>query len=217
MEKETKIENTIFIARNSSVVLRRRSGFTVLEVLISVAVLSVVLTAIYSTVFLAMRAVDGMDESLVKLQEARRAVDVLRCEIESSFFQESHEHTLLQIKDRDSYGKPASELTFTAFSVLRPGLSRISYYTEERGGRLNLLKKIEPQQQREAEAEGVEIIENLNAFSIEAKYRDKWVRTWDTDINKNTPEEVRIGLEVKLKDRTITLSDIAKPRINRPI
>jgi prepilin-type N-terminal cleavage/methylation domain-containing protein len=202
---------------SSGDLLINKHGFTLIEVFVSVAILSVVLAAIYSTFFLAHRAVDGMDESLVKLQEARRALDILRCELESSFFKEADANTLLQIKDRDSYGKSASELTFTTFSVLRPGLSRVSYYIEERGGRLNLFKKIELPQQTQEKREGFELIENLDAFSIEAKYQDEWVKTWDTDINKNTPEEIRINLAFRLKDRTITLSDTAKPRINKPI
>jgi len=196
--------------------LINKQGFTLIEVLVSVAILAVVLAAIYSTFFLAQRAVEGMDESVVKLQESRRALDILRCELESSFFKEADANTLLQIKDRDSYGKSSSELTFTTFSILRPGLSKVSYYIEEHDGRLNLLKKIEDPRKQE-KAEGTEIIEILDAFSIEAKYHDQWVKTWDTAVNKNTPEEIRISLAFRLKDRTVTLSDIAIPRIDKPL
>jgi general secretion pathway protein J len=196
--------------------LINKQGFTLIEVLVSVAILSIVLAAIYSTFFLAQRAVEGMDESLVKLQEARRALDILRCELDSSFFTKADVNTLLQIKDRDSYGKSASELTFTTFSVLQPGLSKVSYYIEEKDGSLNLFKKIDFPWTQE-KTEGVEIIENLDAFSIEAKYHDQWVKTWDTEVNKNTPEEIRISLAFRLKGRTVTLSDIAIPRIDKPI
>jgi prepilin-type N-terminal cleavage/methylation domain-containing protein len=216
MKEALRNKNLIFILHNSSFIIRRKCGFTLIEVLVSVAILSVVLAAIYSTFFLAQRAVEGMDESLVKLQEARRALDILRCELDSSFFREADANTLLQIKDRDSYGKSSSELTFTTFSVLQPGLSKVSYYIEEHDGSLNLFKKIEAPRTQE-KAEGIEIIENLDAFSIEAKYHDQWVKTWDTDLNKNTPEEIRISLAFRLKDRTVTLSDIAIPRIDKPI
>jgi general secretion pathway protein J len=197
--------------------LIHKHGFTLLEVLISVAILSIVLTAVYSTFFLAQRAVDGIDESLVKLQEARRALDIMRCELDSSFFEKTDSGTILQVKDRDFYGKSASELTFTTFSVLRPGLSKVSYYIEERDGSLHLFKKIALPQKASEETDGVEIIENIEAFSIEAKYRDQWVKTWDTDINRDTPEEIRINFSFKLKDRVVALSDIATPRSNKPI
>jgi general secretion pathway protein J len=195
----------------------KQKGFTLIEILISIAILSIVLTAIYSTFFIAQRAVDGVDESLVKLQEARRALDILKCELDASFFKQADANTLLTIKDRDSYGKSASELTFTAFSILRPGLSRISYYIEEHDGSLNLCKKVEPPHQTPEETEGTKIIENLSAFSIEAKYHDQWIKTWDTDINKGIPEEIRISLAFRIKDRTVSLSDIAKPKINKPV
>lgn len=195
----------------------RSAGFTLLEVLVSVTILSIVLTAVYSTFFLAQRAVDGMDESLVRLQEARRALDILRCELEASFLKATDESTLMVIKDRDFYGKSASELTFTTFSVLRPGLSKVSYYIVERDKKMHLFKKIGLPQSTQQETEGFEIIENMDAFSIEAKYNDQWVKTWDTDINKGTPEEIRISLAFRLKDRSVALSDIAKPRIYKPI
>lgn len=191
-------------------------GFTLIEVLVSVTILSVVLAAIYSTFFLAHRAVEGMDESLVKLQEARRMLDILRCELDSTFYHKADLHTLLQIKDRDSYGKSASELTFTTFSNLQPGLVRISYYIEECGGSLTLLKKMESPWMEE-KTEGFGLIEELEGFSIEAKYQDQWVKTWDAGLNEGTPEEIRINLVFRLKDRTVTLSDISRPRIYKPI
>jgi prepilin-type N-terminal cleavage/methylation domain-containing protein len=209
MTAQTTVSSGGFVINNR--------GFTLLEVLVSVAILSIVLAAVYSTFFLAQKAVDGMDESLVKLQEARRALDILRCELDSSFFEKTDSGTLLQIKDRDLYGKSTSELTFTTFSVLRPGLSKVSYYIEEHDGRLHLFKKIGLPRQIHEETEGVEIIENMDAFSIEAQYNDQWVKTWDADVNQGTPEEIRINLAFRLKDRTVMLSDIAKPRISKPI
>ena len=100
-------------------------GFTLIEILIAVAILSIVLAAIYSTFFLAHRAIDGMDESMVKLQESRRALDILKCELDSSYVTRD-KNTFFRMSDRDIFGKEASHLDFTTFSTLRPGLSRIS-------------------------------------------------------------------------------------------
>ena len=191
-------------------------GFTLIEVLIAVTILSIVLAAIYSTFFLSHRAIEGMDESMLKLQESRKAIDILRCELDSSYYDGKDVNTFLKIRDRDFYGKQATQISFTAFSTLRPGLSRISYYIEDKDGILNLLKKVESPYGKE-ETEGVDIIEELEAFSVEAKYNDKWVKTWDTDINKDKPEEIRIVLTIKIKGKKVTLSDVSKPRIGRSI
>jgi general secretion pathway protein J len=187
-----------------------------MEVLVAVSILSIVLTAIYSTFLLSQRAIDGMDESMLKLQESRKAIDILRCELDSSYYDTQDVNTFLKIQDRDVYGRQASQLSFTAFSTLRPGLSKVSYYIEDKDGKLNLLKKIESPSGKE-ETEGVEIIEDLEGFSIEAKYDDTWVKTWDTGVNKGRPEEIRIGLTMLLKGKKVTLYDASRPRTGRVI
>ena len=195
-----------------------RSGFTLIEVLVSVAILSIVLASIYGTFFLSHRAIEGMDESMTKLQESRRALDILKRELDSAVFIPDPDNgkTFFRMQDRDIYGKQASQLTFTAFSVLRPGLSRIAYYIEDKDGKLYLYKKVESPFGKQ-ETEGVEIIEDLDAFAIEVRYNDKWIKIWDTDINKNMPDEVRISLSMMIKGRKVTLSDVSKPMYDKHV
>jgi len=195
---------------------RGGAGFTLIEILVAVAILSIVLAAIYSTFFLSHRAIEGMDESLLKLQESRNAIDILRRELDSVYYEGKDDSTILQIQDRDVYGKQATQLSFTSFSVLRPGISKISYYIEDKDGNLNLLKKIESPYSKE-ETEGVDIIEGLEEFTVEAKYNNTWVKTWDTEINKNLPDEIRITLSVMVKGKKMTLSDISKPMYGKKV
>ena len=129
-EQPFKRRRLFAILHQSSFILEK--GFTLLEVLIAVAILSIVLGAIYSTFFLSNRAMEGMDESMTKLQESRRAIDILRRELDALYYKETREDTFLKIVDKDNYGKQASQLEFTAFSTLTPGLSKISYYVEEK-------------------------------------------------------------------------------------
>jgi general secretion pathway protein J len=192
------------------------TGFTLIEVLIAVGILSVVLAAIYSTFFLSHRAVEGMDESMLKLQESRRAIDILRRELDSAFYTGEDRNTFFKIQDRDIYGKQATQLTFTAFSPLGPGLSRISYYIEDKNGKLNLFKKVESPYTHE-KTEGVDIIEDIEAFSVETMYGGQWVKTWDTDISKGIPDEIRIGLSVIINGNKMTLFDVAKPRVGKSV
>ncbi len=195
---------------------RGGAGFTLIEVLIAVAILSIILTAVYSTFFLSYRAIEGMDESLLKLQESRKAIDILRRELDSAFYRGSEEYSFFKIQDRDIYGKQATQLAFTSFSPLRPGLSKISYYIEDKDGKLNLFKKVESPYGKE-ETEGVDIIEDLEAFTVETIYNGRWVKTWDTDIAKGMPSEIRISLSIMIKGRKIDLFDISRPRIEKTI
>lgn len=211
-----KADGRSFRNLHPSPYILEKKGFTLIEILVAVAILSVILAAIYSTFFLTHKAIEGMDESMLKLQESRKAIDILRCELDSSYSDGNDANTFFTIQDRDFYGKPASQLSFTTFSTLRPGLSKISYYIEEKDGKLNLLKKIGSPYGME-DTEGVDIIEDLEGFSIEAKYNDSWVKTWDTGVNRTQPEEIRIGLTFTIKGKKITLSDVSKPRIGRLI
>jgi general secretion pathway protein J len=195
---------------NNRPFILRKAGFTLLEVLIAVAILSIVLTALYGTFFMSSRAMEDMDESMTKLQETRKAVDILRRELESAYYKDDDEKTFVKVIDKDLYGKQATQLEFTAFSTVRPGLSKISYYMEEKDKKRTFFKKIESSFGKE-ETEGTDIIEDLDEFTIEAKYQDKWVKTWDTGITKKMPDEIKISLSVMIKGRKVTLSDMARP------
>lgn len=207
---EGRFYNNIFLGNRSPF------GFTLIEVLVSVAILSIVLASIYGTFFLSHRAIEGMDESMTKLQESRRALDVLKRELDSAVFIPDNEKTFFRMQDRDIYGKQASQLTFTAFSVLRPGLSRIAYYIEDKDRKLYLYKKVATPFGKQ-ETEGAEIIEDLDAFAVEVRYNDKWIKIWDTDINKGMPDEVRISLSMMIKGRKVTLSDVSKPMFGKHV
>jgi hypothetical protein len=187
-----------------------------------------------------------MDEYMLKLQESRMAIDILRRELDSTFYRGNETNTLLKIQDRDINGKQASQLTFTTFSPLRPGLSRISYYIENKDGKLNLFKKLESSYVNENnhpsppfnsplskggyrgvkgglggflgdETEGVDIIEDLEAFTVEVLYNDRWVKTWDTDVTKSIPGEIRIGLSIMIKGNKMTIFDVSRPRVDRSL
>ncbi len=192
------------------------AGFTLIEVLVAVVILSIVLAAIYSTFFLSHRAIEAMDESLLKLQESRKAIDILMRELDSAFYRPDEGDTFLKILDRDIYGKQAAKLTFTTFTTLRPGLSRISYYIEDKDGKLNLFKKIDSSYGKER-TEGIDIIEDLEAFTVEVMYNDRWVKTWDTDITKSMPSKIRISLSIMIKGKKVNIFDVSQPRVDKSI
>ena len=216
MKEKLRDKTFSSILHNSSLIIRRMGGFTLLEILVAVAILSIVLAAIYSTFFLSYRAIEGLDESMLKLQESRNAIDILRRELDSAVYRRNETNTLLKIEDRDIYGKQAAQLTFTTFSLLRPGLSKISYYIEEKDGKLNLFKKVESPYVNK-ETEGVDIIEDLEEFTVEAKYNNNWVKTWDTEITRAKPKQIRISMSIFIKGKKVTVSDISQPRVDNPV
>jgi len=194
-------------------------GFTLLELLIAMVLFSIILSAIYGSFFLSHRAMTGLDESLLKLQECRTALDVMTREGESIFYKYKPDSSssLVKVEDKDFYGKQASRLTFTAFSPLSSGIALISYYVEEKDGVLTLYKKMDNAYKPDNNAKGEELIEGLESFAVEVKDGTKWVKTWDTSETKQAPLEIRITITAKIKDRPVSFFDTVRPKIGGAI
>ena len=179
----------------------RDKGFTLIEVLISVAIMAMVLIALYSTFALANRALFNVDQSLVKLQEARAFVDTLKREIESAFYSKDISNCVFKMDDRDFYGRQTSSLTVTSSSPLIKGLSNINYTVEERKGILVITKNMVSALSQSAENNKMDLLEDIESFTLQAKYQNAWVKTWDSSLTKITPDEVKIILTIRLKNR----------------
>jgi prepilin-type N-terminal cleavage/methylation domain-containing protein len=195
-----------------------QAGFTLLELLVAFAILTIILAAVYSTFFLAHKALDGIDDTLLGLQECRMTLDTMGREINSALYSSSTKVSGLKVEDRDLYGKQASRIAFTAFSPLTPGLSLITYYVDDNNGKLTLMKKIHSSFTADnPEDKGVDLIDDLRAFSVEALFNGKWVRTWDTADTNAIPEQLRITITFMLRDKPFTLYETVTPRIGRPL
>ena len=179
----------------------RDKGFTLIEVLISIAIMAMVLIALYSTFALANRALFNVDQSLVKLQEARAFVDTLKREIESAFYSKDISNCVFKMDDRDFYGRQTSSLTVTLSSPLINGLSNINYTVEERKGILVITKNMVSALSQSAENNKMDLLEDIESFTLQAKYQNAWVKTWDSSLTKITPDEVKIILTIRLKNR----------------
>jgi len=117
-------------------------GFTLIEMMLAMVLLAVILGAVYSSFSLSEKALNGLDSSLLELQECRNALDRMSREVDSTFYNSSDTNCIFKIEDRDIFGKETSRFRFTALSPIIPGLSAISYYVVKKDSKLTLYKKI---------------------------------------------------------------------------
>jgi general secretion pathway protein J len=195
-----------------------KSGFTLIEILISLTLLTVVLGAVYSSFFSVQRALERFDNVSLKYHEARTALDIIRREIEGALVKNPQTDNnkkmkaVFVIKDSDIFGKNTSSLNLTAFSFKGSNPNTISYFVKEKDGRLELLKTESPAAIPSKEYQ-IEIIEEIESFTVEILFNKKWVKTWDTANTGKLPEIVKISIEFDDKGKIVKLTEYAKPKI----
>jgi hypothetical protein len=146
----------------------------------------------------------------------------MRREIEGSLLKnpgeedETKPKAAFLIKDRDIFGKNTSSLDFMSFSFKGSRLNAVSYYVKAKEKILNLHKTEKPSV-LESEGYSVEVIEEIEGFTVETRFNNKWVKTWDTANTDQLPEMVKISIEFNDNDKMITLTEYARPRVGKQL
>lgn len=203
--------------------MKRNAGFTLIEILISLTLLAVVLGAVYGSFFSVQRLFDRFGSVSLKYHESRTALDIMRREIESALLKNPgpfvkaygdivHDRTNFLMKDRDILGKSTSELELTAFSYKGGMIDTISYFVEEKEGRMNLMKKEGPFGLRSEQYE-MEMIEGIEGFTAETMFNGQWIKTWDTGTTGKLPGIVRLSIEFDDNGRKVRLVEYARPKL----
>ena len=193
------------------------NGFTLLEVLIALALLALVAGTLYATYFSINAGREQADASMERSRELSTTLDQLRRELSAAYYNQTNKRLRFVVEDRDSFGKPASILAFTALAPPRedqPVSDQIAvrYEPLERDKHLVLAR-----QSRDIYLTGepprYPQMDELESFLVECYNGGKWVRSWDTAINMGLPSRVRVTIGVKEGGRSVEFSTIAIPRI----
>ncbi len=195
----------------------RRGGFTLIEVLVSLTLLTIVLGAVYSSFFSVQRAVERFDNVSLRYHEARTTLDIIRREIEAAILKNPKQEDIIdrasfEVLDRDIYGKTVSSMDLTAFSFRGTGISAVSYFVRENNKVLTLMKNEKPPIIK-SKGYAVDLIEGIESFTVEVLFNNKWVKTWNAADTRKLPEAVKVTIEFEDNGRFITLSEYASPRM----
>ena len=187
-------------------------GFTLLEVVISVAILAVILTIVYNTFNSSMKAFTAMENEGDAYAQARIVLNRMREEIESIYFSPSEKsNTGLLGEDRDEYDLPADSLHFTSLSHIRwakdsreSELCEIGYYLEkdEETGFLFRREDWNVDGTLEEGGRPLELAEGVDGLNFRYYDGKEWVDEWDSRIKKGVPKAIEVELIMRDPRRT---------------
>lgn len=196
-----------------------RKGFTLLEILIALSLVAILTTALYGVYFSLMRGRESATAGMESRRELRVTLDMLRREIESTFYVNTNKQLHFVVEDRDIFGKPASSLEFTTITPPHAGdlptsdQAIVRYQPLEKEKRIVLARqsrdlffKIDPVKYPQ--------MEDLDGFLVECYDGNKWVKSWDTPgINFVLPKAVRVTIRIREGEKTMDFFTTAIPRV----
>lgn len=193
-------------------------GFTLLELLIALALLSILSSAIYGTYFSLMRGRESATAGMESRRELRVTLDTLRRELNSILYNRTDKRLHFVVEDRDVFGKPASALDFTTItppslnSQPTSDMATLRYQLVEKEKKLLLGRQIKDIFMAE-ETPRYPQMEELEGFLVECYDGGKWVKSWDTSINMGLPKSIRVTIRVREGEKTVDFFTFATPRV----
>src|SRR5574340_584702 len=171
-----------------------RNGFTLLEILVALAIAAIVIGAAYTLLFTVKNGTAGIYGRMQEKEKAFNLLSMVRKEVESIYYSRGTDYTGIKIEEKDFYGKPASRLTFTCF--FRDGLKVISYFVEEdEDNRLNLIKTIADVIKGGNPAK-ITVLRDVEGFRAQV-LDEGYDKVYDSTKLGKVPKDVRISLLLK--------------------
>ncbi|KAB0671629.1 prepilin-type N-terminal cleavage/methylation domain-containing protein [Oryzomonas sagensis] len=204
--------------------ISRNKGFTLLEVLIAVVLLAILTAALYGSYFTVLKARERSAEGMEARRELGTTLDLLRREIGSALYTPTDKRLKFIVEDRDSFGRPASNLELTTLappSTLsdtrkESGTIDVQYRMVEKEKQQLLLTRTEQDLLLDSTTvPAYPQMERINSFLVECSNDGTtWVKTWDTALNGNKlPKLVRITVQVEEEGTPVTFTVYAAPRM----
>jgi general secretion pathway protein J len=193
---------------------RKARGFTLIEVIISIAILAAITTLLFGAFSALKRSKDGLSRVQDRQREARLAMARITRELQSAYLS-AHmplNQALLVQKTifKSERGTPANRLDFTAFANRRLDKNshvsdqcELSYFgspNQDGSGTTDLVRRIDTEIDLEPTRGGrIEVLAtDIDLFDLQ--YLDaqtgQWQENWDTTLSTGQPD--RLPLQVRI-------------------
>jgi general secretion pathway protein J len=198
----------------------RQKGFTLLELLLALALLALIVGTLYGSYFALFTGREAASAGMESRRELRTTLDLLRRELSGVLYRQNDKHFHFVVEDRDLFGKPASTVSFITVAPPEAGGIAVSDQVDVRYGILENEKQLvltRTAKDRHFTGDPLRYpqLEKVEGFLVECRSGDKWVKSWDLAINPNLPEAVRVTITVLENDKPVDYSIVAMPRITR--
>ena len=202
--------------------LKKQSGFTLIEILVSVMALGIIFSFIFGVLTSSLAASKSAKERMEVEHIGRFFINRISTDLSCATLLPQSGSGRLLGKHYSKNGKSRDEIHFTAFTqsyyTARPQTdqSEIGYYFRTgKNGTEALMRResdiIEPPV--ELGGESFEISGMVEELSIRYKQADKWVEAWDTATFQTMPEAISIELKLDDGKRKYLFTSIVKPLV----
>jgi general secretion pathway protein J len=192
--------------------------------MIAVVLLGILAAALYGSYFTVLKARERSAQGMEERRELGNTLDLLRREIDAARYIIGDQRFKFIVEDRDSFGRPASNLELTTLAPPSPlgggfkesGVIDVQYSMVEKENQQLILTRKE--QDILLESTTVPVypqMERISSFLVECSNDgSKWVKSWNTVLNGGLPKYVRITVQVEEQEgQPVQFSVYAAPRV----
>ena len=197
----------------------RNNGFTLLEVLIAVVLLGILSTALYGSYFGVLQARERVSAGMESRRELGATLDLIRREVSSAQFNLADKRLRFMVEDRDNFGAPSSVLELTTLAppsgqaIKESGVIAVTYRMAEKHAKQSLTRYERDLFSEDQAVYAYPQMERINSFLVECYDGTKWVKSWDTAINRNLPKSVRVTVQVEEEGALVAFTMLSAPRV----
>ena len=188
-----------------SISAKRNSGFTLIEVLVAVALTAVLLAALYGAFFSIAGAGASANRASTRYAEAGRFLERFAIETRSAYYRRDNPYTLFEGERTSRHSEVAfTSFTFPLGSGDAPGsdLIAIRYSIEKDGERRHLVKEV--WSPYTGGMMSFRAVEEIGDFEV--SFFNDWSKAWDAKLEGTLPKAVRVKLILSTGEELVQTS-----------